>query len=169
MSGLTVARIRLRAINNMLRNTAAVRHTANLVGITGLSLVVVALFAPNVKMGAEEFRTYYEYHKVQRLQEELSDGRPVEAGEIEENDLWGTPYVVRIADDGGIEVRSAGANMEVEFSDSDGDDIWSGMPRDPMEPYRIGRKWAWIRAFASGGAVWILLCGWYWCTFRPRR
>ncbi len=106
------------------------------------------------------------YREVQTLQVEYVGEASREPSELEQIDPWGSVYVVQTMNDGLVRVTSAGRNGVFDSLDADTDDIWSDMPTSPAEPFRLQRKWGWIRAFSVGSTVLCLFVAAYWWSER---
>jgi hypothetical protein len=141
-------------------------HFITVATITSISIVVFAMLAPYVDEGRQEARTGMANSAVRMLRDEFVGEAPREPTELEERDPWGNAYIVQAANDGQIRVTSAGPDGVFDSFVTGSDDIWSGMPASPMEPFHSGRRWECARAFAVAFGVWIAFMLCYWRSVR---
>ena len=148
---------------NVVEMSNRVQHVLTFIAMTGVAFFVFLLLLPNLKMGRNEARTIQTYNEVHRLRDEYTGTIPRSRIELDENDIWGNPYIVEPTEDGRVRIRSTGMNGQFE---PNGDDIWSDMPTSPMQPFRTRRTWEWVRAIGAGIAVWGFFVWGHWRSVR---
>ncbi|MEZ6052196.1 MAG: hypothetical protein R3C02_12515 [Planctomycetaceae bacterium] len=121
----------------------------------GLSFVVLLMLAPNIEQSLSESRISHAYNQVRYLADPHSSdsddglGPPV--------DPWGQPYQFVNDEDRIVRVVSFGPNMSSPADGFDDDDIYSDMPKSPMEAIKREKNLHWLFAFGISIATWILL------------
>jgi len=96
--------------------------------------------APPIEEGVSEVRVRYAYRQVRLLHRDYSGELPEQMADLEERDPWGQPYRLTLLDDGGFRVMSAGPNETFDDPNASSDDIFTGMPHSPLEPFARKRN-----------------------------